>query len=113
MVSRFFAVNPALAIGWAVIAVACTSTAAYYYDKVYGWQDAEAVARETIEASDLKGCEHDSTSDAGDEVHVRFRRQEPGHYADLTVKRDRQGKWAVTSFNRDFQPWTKDDQASR
>lgn len=108
---RFFVVNPALTVAWLMLAIATTSTTAYWYGKVYGWRGAESTAVVEVEASGIE-AEHHSTTDYGDHVRVLFSRKEPGHYVDVAVEK-KQGKWAVTSFNKDFVPWTKDDTASR
>lgn len=84
--------------------------AGYYYDKVYGWQSAEQVAFEQMVASGLEGYKHDSTTDyGGDHVRVLFALPQQGHFADVTVRRDKAGKWAVSKFDKDFQPWKTDE----
>mgnify|MGYP007071618934 CR=1 FL=1 len=106
---RFFAVNPAVVIS-ALFAIALVwGNAFYLYGVVYGWKGAEAVAIEEMQARGLTEFRHDSTHEYGDNVRVLFAAPTPGHFADMTVSRDRLGKWVVTAFDKDFQPWKKDE----
>lgn len=90
-------------------AIGSVSFAAYWWDKNFGWQTAEQVAFEEIAASGLTGYKHQSTTDYGrDNVRVLFELPQRGHFADVLVERDKTGKWAVTKFNKDFQPWETD-----
>lgn len=109
--ARFFAVNWAITSAWLALAVVTTSTTAYWYDQVYGWRGAEATAAAELHAKGIDAT-HYKTTDYGDSVRVLYSRTEPGHYVDVSVRK-KQGKWAVTSINKDFVPWTKDDPALR
>lgn len=100
---RFFAVNWAVAVGWLVIAVASLGTSLHYYGKAWGWRGAESTAVAEVQASGID-AEHYSTTDYGESVRVLFSRRDNGHFVDVDLKRDRNGKWVVTSFNKDFAP---------
>lgn len=107
--ARFFAVNWAVAVGLFVSLSAVISIDVYLYDQVFGWMGAEAVAIEEMRSRGLTDYRHDSTHEHGDTVRVLFAAPAPGHFADMTVSRDRMGKWVVTAFDKDFQPWKKDE----
>ena len=85
----------------------------YLYDKVYGgWSTAESLAIAEVESRGI-AAEHYQTIDHDSSVRVLFSKPEHGHYVDVILRKDRQGKWQVHTFNKDFVPWKKDVQASR
>ncbi len=106
MLVKFFAVNPAAAVVWIIVASGCIGTTLHWYGKVYGWRGAESTAIAAVAESDVAGCcKHYKTIPYDGSVRVLFSRtKEPGHYLDLTVEQDGRGKWAVTQFNKDFVP---------
>lgn len=86
----------------------------WLYDRVYGgWSTAESIATKEVADRGFAECEHYQTIDNDDSVRVLFSKPDAGHYIDVTLRKDRQGKWAVHTFNKDFEPWKKDARASR
>ncbi len=101
--ARFFGVNWGVAVLWLAVASSSVGTYLYWHGKVFGWHGAQATAAEELHVRGIK-AEHYSTTNYGDSVRVLFSKSEPGHFVDVDVERDRNGKWAVTSLNKDFVP---------